>query len=62
MTAREHITPAEVERRTVAQIRVGRMRTLDEFAAVAAFLASPAASDVSGTTIQVFGGWTGGLV
>jgi 3-oxoacyl-[acyl-carrier protein] reductase len=60
--AREGVTADEIERRTVAQIPLGRMGTADEFAAVVAFLASPAASYVSGVTIQVDGGWTRGLV
>ena len=60
--AREGIEPAEVERRTIAQIPLGRMGQPGEFAAVVAFLASPAASYVSGVTIQVDGGWTRGLV
>jgi len=60
--ARERIEPAEVERRTMAQIPLGRMGQPDEFAAVVAFLASPAASYVSGVTIPVDGGWTRGLV
>jgi 3-oxoacyl-[acyl-carrier protein] reductase len=60
--AREGIAPGEVERRTVAQIPLGRMGQPDEFAAVIAFLASPAASYVSGVTIQVDGGWTRALM
>lgn len=60
--AREGIEPADVERRTVAQIPLGRMGEPAEFASVVAFLASPAASYVSGVTIQVDGGWTRGLV
>jgi len=60
--AREGIEPADVERRTVAQIPLGRMGEPSEFASVVAFLASPAASYVSGVTIQVDGGWTRGLI
>ena len=60
--AREGIEPADVERRTVAQIPLGRMGDPGEFASVVAFLASPAASYVNGVTIQVDGGWTRGLV
>jgi 3-oxoacyl-[acyl-carrier protein] reductase len=58
---REGIEPGEVERRTVAQIPLGRMGVPAEFASVVAFLASPAASYVSGVTIQVDGGWTRAL-
>jgi 3-oxoacyl-[acyl-carrier protein] reductase len=60
--AREGIDAAAVERRTLAQIPLGRMGDPAEFASVVAFLASPAASYVNGTTIQVDGGWTRGLV
>jgi len=59
--AREGIAPEDVERRTVAKIPLGRMGEAAEFAAVVAFLASPAASYVTGTTIQVDGGWTKGV-
>lgn len=59
---REGTTADEIERRTVAQIPLGRMGTPQEFGAVVAFLASPAAAYVSGITIQVDGGWTRALV
>ena len=60
--AREGVTPDAIERRTIAQIPMGRMGEPAEFASVVAFLASPAASYVSGVTIQVDGGWTRGLI
>jgi 3-oxoacyl-[acyl-carrier protein] reductase len=60
--AREGIDAAEIDRRTVAQIPLGRMGTPEEFAAVVAFLASPAASYVNGVTIQVDGGWTRAVI
>jgi len=60
--AREGVEPEVVEERTVSQIPLGRMGEPNEFAAVVAFLASPAASYVTGVTIPVDGGWTRGLV
>jgi 3-oxoacyl-[acyl-carrier protein] reductase len=60
--AREGIPASAVEQRTVAQIPIGRMGEPAEFGAVVAFLASPAASYVTGVTLQVDGGWTRGVI
>jgi 3-oxoacyl-[acyl-carrier protein] reductase len=59
---REGITPDEAERRIVDKIPLGRMGTPEEFAAAIAFLASPAASFVTGVTIPVDGGWVRSLL
>ena len=59
---REGITPDEAERRIVDRIPLGRMGTPEEFAAAIAFLASPAASFVTGVTIPVDGGWVRSLL
>jgi 3-oxoacyl-[acyl-carrier protein] reductase len=58
----EGITPDQAERRIVDSIPLGRMGTPEEFGAVIAFLASPAASFVTGVTIPVDGGWVRGLL
>jgi 3-oxoacyl-[acyl-carrier protein] reductase len=62
IASREGVTPDEADRRIVAQIPMGRMGTPEEFAAAVAFLASPAASYLTGTTIPVDGGWTRSLL
>jgi len=59
--AREGITAGDVEQRMIAKIPMGRMGEPAEFGEVVAFLASPAASYVTGVTIPVDGGWTRGL-
>jgi 3-oxoacyl-[acyl-carrier protein] reductase len=59
---REGTTPDVIEQRTIATIPLGRMGHPNEFAEVVAFLASPAASYMTGVTIPVDGGWTKGLV
>ena len=59
---REGITPGQAEQRIVDRIPLGRMGTPEEFAAVIAFLASPAASFVTGVTIPVDGGWVRSLL
>lgn len=60
--AREGTTADVVEQRTIAKIPLGRMGEPQEFGEVVAFLASPAASYVTGVTIPVDGGWTRGLL
>jgi len=55
--AREGISPADVEARIVRQIPMGRLGEPHELASVVAFLASEAASYVTGTTIPVDGGF-----
>lgn len=57
---REGITADAVQQRTVSRIPLQRLATPEEFADVVTFLASGRASYVTGTTIQVDGGWTRG--
>ncbi len=60
--AREGTTADIIEQRTIARIPLGRLGEPRELGEVVAFLASPAASFVTGVTIPVDGGWTRGLV
>jgi 3-oxoacyl-[acyl-carrier protein] reductase len=57
--AKQQITPAELAARMQQQIPAQRFGEAAEIAAVAAFLATPAASYVNGTSIPVDGGSTG---
>ena len=51
-------TTEEIAERSAADIPVGRYGTIEEFGAVAAFLASPRASYITGSMIRIDGGAT----
>ena len=53
------LTKAEIEEQMIKEIPAGRIGEPEEIAALAAFLASPAASYINGTSIPVDGGRTG---
>lgn len=59
---REGISIDEVMNRQKASIPMGRLGEPREFAALAAFLASDRASYITGTSIQVDGGWIRSLL
>jgi 3-oxoacyl-[acyl-carrier protein] reductase len=59
---REGKTPDEVLADDARAIPMGRLGTPQEFANVVVFIASPAASFVTGTTIQVDGGTVRGMM
>ena len=59
---REGITADAVQRRTEAQIPLRRLGTPEEFGDVVAFLASDRASYITGTTLQVDGGFVKSLL
>jgi 3-oxoacyl-[acyl-carrier protein] reductase len=59
---REGRAPAEVAEAITSSIPAGRMGEPDELAALVAFLASERAAYITGTTIQVDGGYTKALM
>ena len=59
---RENVDEAEIERRLVAGIPLGRMGEPDEFGAVVAFLASERASFITGSVIAIDGGSVKGIL
>jgi 3-oxoacyl-[acyl-carrier protein] reductase len=60
--AREGVTAGEVQQRTENAIPLRRLASPEEFANVVAFLASGRASYVTGTTLQIDGGYVRGLL
>ena len=60
--AREGTTPDDVERRLVASIPMRRLGEPRELAALIAFLASDQAGYITGTTLQVDGGYVKSLL
>jgi 3-oxoacyl-[acyl-carrier protein] reductase len=61
VAANRKLSVAEIENEWKEEIPMKRFGDASEIAAVAAFLASPAASYVSGTSIPVDGGRTGSI-
>jgi 3-oxoacyl-[acyl-carrier protein] reductase len=55
-------SPAEIVAAWESQIPMGRLGSPEEFAAMAAFLVSERASYITGTSIQVDGGWIRSLL
>lgn len=62
VAAREGTTASAVEQRLVASIPMGRLGEPAELAALIVFLASERASYITGTTLQVDGGYVKGLM
>ena len=60
--AREGVTADEVQQRTEKAIPLRRLATPEEFANVVVFLASGRASYVTGTTLQIDGGYVRSLL
>lgn len=53
---KEGLTVEEVRKRSIANIPLGRLGTIDDFGQAGAFLLSPAASYITGATLRVDGG------
>lgn len=55
---REGISEEEVRELRVEELPLSSLGTTEEFANAVAFLSSPAASNITGTVLQVDGGWS----
>jgi len=62
MAEKQGITPAEFRAKWEKEIPMGRLGEPREFAALATFLVSERASYITGTSIQVDGGWIKSLL
>jgi 3-oxoacyl-[acyl-carrier protein] reductase len=62
MAENQGISASEFSGRWEAEIPMGRLGEPREFAAMAAFLVSERASYITGTSIQVDGGWIRSLL
>ena len=62
MAQKQGISPNEFRAKWEQEIPMGRLGEPHEFAALVAFLASERASYITGTSIQVDGGWTRSLL
>lgn len=62
MAAKQGITPWEFKAKWEREIPMGRLGEPREFAALAAFLVSERASYITGTSVQVDGGWIRSLL
>ena len=62
MADKQGISPAEFRAKWEQEIPMGRLGEPREFAALAAFLVSERASYITGTSIQIDGGWIRSLL
>jgi len=62
MAVKQGITAGDFKKKWEQEIPMGRLGEPHEFAALAAFLVSERASYITGTSIQVDGGWIKSLL
>jgi len=62
LAEKQQTTPEAVIRKWESEIPMGRLGTVDEFSALVAFLASERAGYITGTSIQIDGGYYRGIL
>jgi len=62
LAEKQQTTPEAVIRKWESEIPMGRLGTVDEFSALVAFLASERAGFITGTSIQIDGGYYRGIL